>query len=531
VAYAILFVMIRAANNLLEQIVVRPHRMKLAGKSLIAVLILLLCAPAPVAAESYADAVAAQKAGDHATALRLFRSLADEGDGASQHALGSMYLMGRGVPQSDAEALKWYRRAADQRVPEAQALLGMFYMDGRAVPKDYVLAHMWLSLALASAKRLGDGFKATAEKAASELRDVEKLMTQSQIADAKKLAQSRESARQPARTGKEQVAQAGPPAARPPSVAGSQADAVIAQRRQAAAAHRRGDHAAAVRMLRPLAEQGDASSQGMLASMYVLGQGVPQSHAEAAKWLRLAAEQGVPGSQYMLGLFYVGGRGVPQDYVVGYMWLSLAVAGQVSEALEVRRDLEKKMTPAQITEGQNLVRVRQNSRQPAGADQRQKTASVDPTALRPLVSFGNLSIRWQPENSTYILEMKPNGADGRVFIQCYTTETAYAASVLPLNDEGRIDSPSDTQIVTVWSDRSQPVDLKFDAQYKQVAYAMDAKGAPEWSVSTTREFIGILGAATKFFAYSIGDRTATFDVMHLPAAKVRFAELCKRPRF
>jgi uncharacterized protein len=504
--------------------------MKLTGKSLIAVLILLFCTPAPVAAEPYADAVAAQKAGDHATALRLFRSLADEGDGASQHALGSMYLMGRGVPQSNAEALKWYQRAADQRVPEAQALLGIFYMDGRAVPKDYVLAHRWLSLALASAKRF-DGFKATAEKAASELRDVEKLMTQSQIAEARKLAQSRESARQPARTGKEQVAQAGPPAARPPGVAGPQADAVIAQRQQAAAAHRRGDHAAAVRILRPLAEQGDASSQGMLASMYVLGQGVPQSHAEAAKWLRLAAEQGVPGSQYMLGLAYVGGRGVPQDYVLGYMWLSLAAAGQVSEALNVRRDLEKSMTPAQITEAQNWVRVRQNSRQPAGADQQQRTASVDPTALRPLVAFGNLSIRWQPENSTYILEMKPNGGDGRVFIQCYTTQTAYAASVLPLNNEGRIDSPSDTQIITVWSDRSQPVDLKFDAQYKRVAFAMDATGVPEWSVSTTREFIGILGAATKFFAYSIGDRTATFDVMHMPAAKARFAELCKRPRF
>ncbi len=58
------------------------------------------------------------------------------------------------------------------------------------------------------------------------------------------------------------------------------------------AAHQRGDYATVVRELRPLAEQGDASAQFFLGSMYYVGTGVPQDYAETAKWYRKAAEQG-----------------------------------------------------------------------------------------------------------------------------------------------------------------------------------------------------------------------------------------------
>ena len=54
-----------------------------------------------VAAE---DGLAAYKRGDYATALRLFRPLAEQGATLVQSMLGTMYWSGQGVPQDDAEA-------------------------------------------------------------------------------------------------------------------------------------------------------------------------------------------------------------------------------------------------------------------------------------------------------------------------------------------------------------------------------------------------------------------------------------------
>jgi len=76
------------------------------------------------------DAVVAYKRGDYATALRLYRRLADQGKPSAQHNLGVMYAKGEGVPQNHAEAVKWYRRAADQGFARAQYNLGLMYANG-----------------------------------------------------------------------------------------------------------------------------------------------------------------------------------------------------------------------------------------------------------------------------------------------------------------------------------------------------------------------------------------------------------------
>jgi TPR repeat protein len=81
---------------------------------------------------------------------------------------------------------------------------------------------------------------------------------------------------------------------------------------EAVAAHERGDYAEALRLLRPLAEQGDARAQDNLGILYHDGQGVPQDYAEAVKWHRLAAEQGNAVAQDNLGFCYGKGKGVPQ---------------------------------------------------------------------------------------------------------------------------------------------------------------------------------------------------------------------------
>jgi Sel1 repeat len=83
------------------------------------------------------------------------------------------------------------------------------------------------------------------------------------------------------------------------------------------AAYQKGDYAAALQILRPLAEQGNASAQTALGVIYEHGQGVPQDFVQAVIWYNEAAYQGDPDAQTNLGAMYANGWGVPQDYAPG----------------------------------------------------------------------------------------------------------------------------------------------------------------------------------------------------------------------
>lgn len=117
----------------------------------------------------------------------------------------------------------------------------------------------------------------------------------------------------------------------------------------ARSAYERGDYAAAVRLLRPLAEQGDASAQFNLGYVFDKSQGVTQDYAEAVKWYRKAAEQGNAASQFYLGRMYFEGQGVTQDYAEAVRWYSKSaeqgialaqanLAGMYVDGLGVPRD-------------------------------------------------------------------------------------------------------------------------------------------------------------------------------------------------
>jgi TPR repeat protein len=116
--------------------------MKLAFKHTFAAILLMLSLAAPVAAGPLEDADVAIKRHDYATALRLIRPLADQGDA------------------------------------NAQYILGVFYNNGLGVPQDYVRSYMWLNLAATQGR-----------ESAATFRDlVARLMTPAQIAEAQKLA-------------------------------------------------------------------------------------------------------------------------------------------------------------------------------------------------------------------------------------------------------------------------------------------------------------------------------------------------------
>ena len=128
-------------------------------------------------------AAAAYGKEDYATALRLYRQLADQGDADAQTTLGVMYANGQGVPQDAVQAVKWFRLAADQGDARAQLNLGIMYDNGQGVPKDYVEAHKWFNLAAASVSS-GD----TRERAVKNRDRVAGMMTPAQIAEAQKRA-------------------------------------------------------------------------------------------------------------------------------------------------------------------------------------------------------------------------------------------------------------------------------------------------------------------------------------------------------
>ena len=95
------------------------------------------------AASQHEQGAAAYNRGDYATAYRLFRPLADQGDAFAQAYLGVMYDNGKGVPQDYAAAVRWYRKSADQGNAVAQFNLGFRYANGKGVPQDYAAAVRW----------------------------------------------------------------------------------------------------------------------------------------------------------------------------------------------------------------------------------------------------------------------------------------------------------------------------------------------------------------------------------------------------
>jgi TPR repeat protein len=90
------------------------------------------------------DAEAAYERGDYATAMRIFRPLAEDGDAIAQYYLGALYDKGQGVPQDYAEATKWYGRSSEQGFSIAQHSLGFMYLLGRGVPQDRAQALKWV---------------------------------------------------------------------------------------------------------------------------------------------------------------------------------------------------------------------------------------------------------------------------------------------------------------------------------------------------------------------------------------------------
>ena len=108
--------------------------------------ILIVIAFVTAASNAHADfaaGVAAFQNGDYEAAYREWRPLAEQGDTAAQHNLGTLYNNGLGLDVDMAEAANWYRRAAQGGNANAQTKMGIFLARGWGLAQDYGLAAGW----------------------------------------------------------------------------------------------------------------------------------------------------------------------------------------------------------------------------------------------------------------------------------------------------------------------------------------------------------------------------------------------------
>ena len=103
----------------------------------------------PSVAAPYDDAFASYQKGDYATALKLMRPLAENGDANAQYNMGAMYMNSLGVQQDHKQAAKWFEMAAAKGNVFAEADLATLYESGLGVPKDYKEAMRLFKLAAA----------------------------------------------------------------------------------------------------------------------------------------------------------------------------------------------------------------------------------------------------------------------------------------------------------------------------------------------------------------------------------------------
>ena len=116
------------------------------------------------------------------------------------------------------------------------------------------------------------------------------------------------------------------------------------------------DQVEAVKWYRKAAEQNYPRGQYNLGVGYYKGEGVVKDQAEAVKWFRKAAEQNLARAQYNLGVCYYNGEGVAKDYVEAYKWLLLGARQGDEDDKKNMTELESKLRPEQIAEGQKRAR-------------------------------------------------------------------------------------------------------------------------------------------------------------------------------
>jgi TonB family protein len=352
----------------------------------LAAFLLAASLPVPTPAGPSEDANAAYKNGDYATALRLRRDLAEQGDPVAQRDLGKMYADGRGVAKDDVSAVQWYRKSAEQGFAGGQVSLGYMYETGRGVAKDEVEAVEWYRKAAERGDAVGQAnlgymhetgrgvakdeveavqwYRRAAEQGFARAQDNLGAMyrdgrgvPRDDAAAAGWFRKSAEQGHARAQANLGYMYETGR------GVAKDDTQAVEWYRKSAGQGNARAqanlgsmyfngrgglprDDKQAVELYRNAAEQGLALGQNNLGVMYRDGRGVVQDSAEAVRWFRKAAEQGYATAQTNLGVMFRDGRGVSEDQAEAVRWLRKAAEQKDARAQGILDSIEKRSADA-----------------------------------------------------------------------------------------------------------------------------------------------------------------------------------------
>lgn len=207
----------------------------------------------PSSAGPVEDGNAAFERGDYATALRLLRAPAEQGNADAQLLLGIMYQDGEGVPKDPALAAQWIRKAAEQDNATAEFALGVMYLQAMGVPKDETAAVRWLE----KAARQVPPAQFTLARFHEEHGNYAEALKWYRLLASQGDADSQNDVGHMYETGR-----------------GVQQN-----------------YAEAARWYRLAADQGNAEAQNNLGSLYAKGRGVPRDDVAAYMWFALSAAQ------------------------------------------------------------------------------------------------------------------------------------------------------------------------------------------------------------------------------------------------
>jgi TPR repeat protein len=214
----------------------------------------------PLAHADIPGALKALASGNYSAAAEQLRPSAENGDIASQLALGQVLRNPSNPQRMPEEALRWFTRAAEQNSAEGSYWLGVMHRLGEGVPRDYEQSMKYWRAAAAAGSANAQGALAQALFAGDGV--------------PKDAVEAVRWAREGAERGN------------------ALAQFVLAQ------AHLKGEGGAQrnfsefLRWTRRAAAQGNRPSMEALAVSYHTGTGVPQDFVQAHVWANLAAARG-----------------------------------------------------------------------------------------------------------------------------------------------------------------------------------------------------------------------------------------------
>lgn len=104
-------------------------------------LVLLSCSGAYGQNVTPQMAIAAENAGDHQKAVKLFATLAEDGDSKAMIHIGSKYYSGDGVAVDYSESMNWWLKALRANNGDAPGNIGVLYRDGKGVKQNRKIAY------------------------------------------------------------------------------------------------------------------------------------------------------------------------------------------------------------------------------------------------------------------------------------------------------------------------------------------------------------------------------------------------------